>query len=299
MRYTFAFLAWLLVITPWLPAQTTAQYAPTAAENALLWEISGAGLPEPSYLFGTIHLISKADFVLTDRTTQAFAKTNRVAFEINMEEMNDISKLMPMLMKAFMSNGKTLRDLLSKEEYALVKAHFEGIGLPLMLVERIKPMFLSALGSGDMSQMQANGETVSYEIELMKLAQEQQKQVAGLETMAFQMSVFDSIPYEAQARMLVESIQAGKDGNEQFEALVALYKAQDLVGLNAMLETDESIGQYGDILLAKRNRNWVPVMKDMMREKPTFFAVGAGHLAGEQGVIALLRAEGYTLKPLK
>ena len=299
MKHTLAFLALLFIIAPWLPAQTTAQYAPTAAENALLWEISGAGLSEPSYLFGTIHLIGKADFILTDRTTEAFAKTNRVAFEINMEEMNDISKLMPMLMKAFMSNGKTLRDLLSKEEYALVKAHFEGIGLPLMLVERIKPMFLSALGSGDMSQMQANGETVSYEIELMKLAQEQQKQVAGLETMAFQMSVFDSIPYEAQARMLVESIQAGKDGNEQFEALVALYKAQDLVGLNAMLETDESIGQYGDILLAKRNRNWVPVMKDMMREKPTFFAVGAGHLAGEQGVIALLRAEGYTLKPLK
>lgn len=299
MRYTFAFLAWLLIVTPWLSAQNAAQYAPTAAENALLWEISGAGLSEPSYLFGTIHLISKADFILTDRTTEAFAKTNRVTFEINMEEMNDISKLMPMLMKAFMSNGKTLRDLISKEEYALVKAHFEGIGLPLMLVERIKPMFLSALGSGDMSQMQANGETVSYEIELMKLAQEQQKQVAGLETMAFQMSVFDSIPYEVQAKMLVESIQAGKDGNEQFEALVALYKAQDLAGLNAMLETDESIGQYGDILLAKRNRNWVPVMQDMMREQPTFFAVGAGHLAGEQGVIALLRAEGYTLSPMK
>ncbi len=299
MKHTLAFLALLFIIAPWLPAQTTAQYAPTAAENSLLWEISGAGLSEPSYLFGTIHLISKADFILTDLTTEAFAKTSRVAFEINMEEMNDISKLMPMLMKAFMSNGKTLRDLLSKEEYALVKAHFEGIGLPLMLVERIKPMFLSALGSGDMNQMQANGETVSYEIELMKLAQEQQKKVAGLETMAFQMSVFDSIPYEVQAKMLVESIQAGKDGNEQFEALVALYKAQDLAGLNAMLETDESIGQYGDILLAKRNRNWVPVMKDMMREKPTFFAVGAGHLAGEQGVIALLRAQGYTLSPMK
>ncbi|MDX1943197.1 MAG: TraB/GumN family protein [Saprospiraceae bacterium] len=265
-------------------------------ENSLLWEISGKDLKQPSYLFGTIHMINKKDFILTDATKTSLNKAQQVAFEINMEEMSDFSVLMPLMMKAFMADGKTLRDLVSEEDYKLVKAHFDEMGMPLMMLERIKPMFLSAMGAGD---MQANGEMVSYEIELMKLAKNQDKPIAGLETAEFQMSMFDSIPYEAQAQMLVESIKSSKGGDDQFDQLVELYKKQDLVGLQKMLEGDGNIEQYEDLLLVKRNKNWIPVMAKMMVSNPTFFAVGAGHLGGEQGVISLLRKDGYAVRPLK
>ncbi len=272
--------------------------APTAAENSLLWEISGKDLKQPSYLFGTIHLIGKDDFVLTDSTLAAFEQCASVAFEIDMDDMSDISAMLPLLMKAFMRNGTTLRDLLRPDEYELVKKHFSGMGLPMFMLERVKPMFLSAMvgQQGDPTDM---SNTRSYEVELLNLARQAGKPVEGLETAAYQMSMFDSIPYKAQAEMLVQSLKTENNDSDSMAQLVALYKAQDLFGLQQMMEGEAGMGEYTALLLDRRNANWIPVMMRMMPVQPVFFAVGAGHLAGEKGVIALLRAQGYSLRPVR
>jgi uncharacterized protein YbaP (TraB family) len=67
----------------------------------------------------------------------------------------------------------------------------------------------------------------------------------------------------------------------------------------SMMGEEESLGGYEDLLLVTRNKNWIPVMGEMMKTQPVFFAVGAGHLGGKNGVIALLRQEGYTVVPVK
>lgn len=302
MRKIVFFLAFIAAQAFGLSAQEAlSSFAPTEAENSLLWEISGKGLPKPSFLYGTIHMIAREDFFLTEPTKASFEKAERVTFEINMEEMSDFSVLMPLMMQAFMKNDTTLQDLLSTEEYTLVKNHFEKLGLPMMFLDRIKPMFLSALGSEDaLAMQQTPGEVVSYEMEFMEMARKGNKQMAGLETAQYQMSVFDSIPYGIQAEMLVQTIQSGDAGDDQFEQLVKLYKDQDINGLQLVMQSEEAgVARYEDLLLVNRNRNWVPVMERMMKEKPTFFAVGAGHLPGESGVIALLRQQGYSVKPLR
>ena len=301
-KFCYSLFLTLLAVGAWAQPASSAKYAPTAEENALLWEISGKGLQQPSYLYGTIHMISKEDFFLTDATKQSLEKAQQIAFEIDMEDMMDFTKLMPLMMKAFMSNDTTLSDLLSDEDYALVKEHFEAVGLPLMFLERIKPMFLSALGGDDMFSMGSgdDSQVVSYEMELMQMAQQRKLPIEGLETAEFQMSMFDSIPYTVQAEMLVESIKSEDTGDGQFAQMVALYKNQDLQGMQSMMEDEASgIGGYEDLLLVRRNRNWIPVMGKMMLLKPTFFAVGAGHLGGDEGVVALLREAGYMVNPLR
>lgn len=293
----------LLAISVWAqPA--SAQYAPSAEDKALLWTISGNGLEEPSYLYGTIHMIGTEDYFLTEGAKKSFESVENVAFEIDMEEMTDMSKMMPLMMKAFMAGDTTLSDLLTEEEYAMVKEQIEGIGLPMMFAERIKPMFLSAIAGGgeDMLNMQPGGSDSSiksYEMEFMQMAKARDMEIDGLETAEFQMSLFDSIPYSVQADMLVEAVKAGGEGNEdQFADMVKLYKAQDIFAMQTLMEEDGGIKGYEDLLLVRRNRNWIPVMEEMMAETPTFFAVGAGHLAGDEGVIALLREAGYTLEPV-
>lgn len=299
--FNFFLFFTLTSFAAWAQTGAADAYTPTAEENSLLWEITGQGLETPSYLFGTIHMIGKKDFFLTEQMETAFAKTKRVAFEIDMEEMSDLSTLMPLMMKTFMAEGTTLRDLVSEEDYKLVKKHFEEIGLPMMLLDRIKPMFLSAMSSGDMFGADSGPESmVSYEMELMQMAKKQEKDIAGLETVEFQMSMFDSIPYDAQAQMLVESIKSGQSGDDQFADMVRLYKNQDILGMQTMLkDEDEGIADYEDLLLAGRNRNWIPIMADMMKQGATFFAVGAGHLGGKTGVVALLRQEGYQVKAIR
>lgn len=305
MRFLFFIFSILAVAasckTAAQPASTATIAAVAETENALLWEISGKGIKQPSYLFGTIHMIGKEDFFLSESTRSALEKAQKVVFEINMEDMMDFSKLMPLMMKAFMPGDTTLKDLLDEEDYGMVRSHFEKLGLPMILLDRIKPMFLSVLSSDDiLSFDEKSGNVVSYEMELMKIAKAGNKEIDGLETAEFQMSMFDSIPYKVQAGMLVESIKAGDAGQEQFAQMVELYKNQDLKGMQEMLEGEQGgLGEYDDILLVGRNKNWIPVMQQIMKQGPTFFAVGAGHLGGENGVVALLRKEGFTVRAVK
>lgn len=304
----YRFITLLLVISAvhplWSQKDTLVSYAPTDQDKALLWEVTGQDLTASSFVYGTIHMINKSDFFLTESTKKALSETDKITFEINMEDMDNFAALMPVMMKMFMADGKTLKDLYTEEEYILVKDHFEKLGLPLAFLGRIKPMFLSMMASEDAMNMQSetqSGEIVSYEMELMKLAQDQEKAIAGLETAEFQMSLFDSIPYDAQAQMLMSTIKSGdtESDDNQLEQMVEMYKNQDIQGMQRMVKGDEGgISEYEELLLLRRNRNWIPVMEEMMAEKPTFFAVGAGHLGGDEGVIALLRKAGYTVKPI-
>lgn len=298
-----------------LSAQPTSDaFTPTEKENRLLWEISGQGLKAPSYLYGTIHMIPTEDYFLTEATEAAFDKSSLVAFEIDTEEMTNPAALMGLMSKMYMNNDTTLADLLSEEDYEVVSTHFEEMGMPMLFMGKIKPMFLTILAGEDMKEMKENGGALgmmggegmkSYELELTERAKTATKPIVGLETAEFQMSLFDSIPYSAQAQMLLETVrseqdeEAGEEEDSAMDKMIKLYTTQDIVGMQSMMSDDPAgIGGYEELLLLKRNRNWIPVMEKLMAEETVFFAVGAGHLGGEEGVIALLRKQGYTMTPM-
>lgn len=294
-------------------SQTTTSATPsvsqanTANEKTLLWEISGKKLKKPSYLYGTIHIIPKADYFMSEATKKAFDASQKVTFEINMKEMNNPMAMMSMMSKVMMPNGKRLKDLISADDYKLVKQRFDSLGMPIQMLERIKPMFLSVMVGNDGEKMSLDGDggmgkSTSYEMEFMKMGETQNKEFGGLETVEFQMGIFDSIPYEAQAEMLVKSIKGGSgSGSSDMKKMVDMYKAQDIDAMSQMLQSSEEseLASYENMLIINRNRNWIPIMAKTMSEKVTFFAVGAGHLGGKEGVVNLLRKEGYSLKPLK
>jgi len=269
--------------------------------NALLWRIEGKGLKEPSYLFGTIHMINKDDYFLPEGLEEAFDKSDKVVFEIDLDDMSDMGSLMGMLTGLMMKDGMTLKKLLTPEEYKEVSTYFEGMGLPMVMLGKVKPMFLSMLAEVNMDPTAMQSEEImSYEMELYDKANNDSKDVGGLETMAYQMSLFDSIPYKEQALMLLDAVRGTNLESDMFDQTVALYKLQDIEAMVSMVTEAEMEGEtnFEDVLLNNRNRNWIPVMGKKMATGSTFFAVGAGHLGGDQGVIQLLKKEGYDVTPV-
>jgi uncharacterized protein len=295
----------LLVLVGFTAQAQTKETTPSVStpQNALLWEITGKGLTKPSYLYGTIHMIPKADFFLTDATKKALGESQKVMFEINMKDMQNPMMLLSIMTKAMMPRGQKLRDLISADDYALVKKRFEEVGLPLPMMETIKPMFLSAMVDGGENPMDTTTKsaTTAYEMEIMKIADKDKKEMGGLETMEFQMGIFDSIPYKTQAEMLVKSVKSVNKGDSEFKAMVEMYKSQDIEAMAGTMKASEEneLSKYEKILLTNRNKNWIPLIAKNSAGKSTFYAVGAGHLGGEMGVVNLLRQEGFTLKPLK
>lgn len=286
---------------------TTAPKVTTAEEiqgtkwaNNLTWKVTGKDLKKPSYVFGTMHMIPKDKYFLPAGTEAAFNSSEKVIFEIDLNDMSDMGALMGLMTQAFMNDGKTLKDVMSAENYNLVNEHFSKMGLPMMFMEKIKPMFLSMLASPDFSpDALQSGDIVSYETEFFQKALTDEKSVGGLETIESQMGIFDSIPYEAQADMLVEAIKSGQGESDLLDRTIQLYLDQDIEGMLALMDDDEGgLGGYNDIFLNNRNKNWIPIMSAEMSKQSTFFAVGAGHLAGEEGVLTLLKKEGYKIEKI-
>ena len=289
-------------------------YSPTLTDTSLLWSVTGKGLSEPSYVFGTIHIIPEKDYFLPNHVVKALNSAEEVVFEIDPRDMQDMAAIMGLMTKMNMKKGVTLDDLLSEEDYALVKDYFKKNGMPLFMVKRMKPMFLSTMvgqegglggmapGENPLDGANLNG-SKSYEFELTELAEAAGKEISGLETMDFQLGLFDSIPYEAQAQMLVEAIQATElaeegDGEDPMAVMIDMYRRQAVAEMSSMIGEDSGMGEYEEILLIKRNRNWIPQIVAGTSDGPRFYAVGAGHLGGREGVIALLRREGYTVEPV-
>jgi uncharacterized protein YbaP (TraB family) len=264
-------------------------------QNTLLWRISGKGLAHPSYLFGTMHIICADNAELGDTLKAVIANCDEIYFEINLSDMSD---MMNSIRYMRMNDSKKLSDLLKPEEYARVKEYFSKHAsmLPFSMLERFKPMLISGL----IEEQGLGCETTDgMELRIMKEAKTENKPVHGLETAAFQAGLFDSIPYEKQAKELVKDIDSADENRKMTQQLADLYNHQDLDGIEELSDKDDSgLSGYMDLLLYARNRKWARELKALLHGKSLLVAVGAAHLPGKQGVIALLRNEGYTVEPV-
>lgn len=268
----------------------TAQ-APT--EKSLLWKIGGKGLSQPSYLYGTIHIMCPDDINISPALQTAFNGTKRLYLELDMDDPSTMLKMMTGMM---MSDGSSLQSLLGEKDYDSVAAIFKTqTNMPLAMMSRAKPILLMSMIYPSLLGCSPD----SWEQAFMRLAAEKEMEVLGLEKVEDQISVLDSIPYEAQAKLLMKTLYNLDSARISFGKMVEVYKNQDIAEMIRMSAADEDYGDYEEVMLKRRNANWIPVMAAAMEEKPSFFAVGAAHLGGDYGVISLLRKKGYTVTPVK
>ncbi len=286
----------LCVLTVFISCNSTKSVANSTKspklENSLLWKISGNGIEKPSYLYGTIHLT--CDYVFTDKLKKAFDETDQLVLELDMSDPNLQVDMMKFI---FMENGKTIQSLLTKEDYETLATFFKKqVGMDMKLFNTMKPLAITSALTSKMASCEGG---TSYEMEFIKVTKTQEENVIGLETVEDQMKAFDNIPYEEQLKSLVEMAKEGTEKRqEEFAKMTKYYNAEDLEGLlNFSSEQGMEAGSQEN-LVDQRNRNWIPLIIKITKETPTFIGVGALHLPGEQGVINLLRKQGYTVEPV-
>lgn len=276
-------------------AQPETSFVKQKNGNTLLWEVSGNGLKKPSFLFGTFHLLCKDDIHFSDQLKRAMRQCDEIYMEL---DMDDPTMMLSGMLYMNMKGGKTLKDLYTPEEYKRLQNYFaDSLKMPLSLLQSAKPYFLVAL----LYPRMMNCKTPSgVEEELVKMAKEYKKEIKGLETMQFQASVFDSIPYDVQAKELLKNIDSFSLNKKEFQTMLSYYKNQQLDSIKTMMGTSEfGSEKYDNMLLNDRNKNWVKQLKEIMKGESVFVAVGAGHLVGEEGLISLLKKVGYKVEPME
>ena len=271
-------------------------------DRALLWKIEGNGIKTKSYLFGTVHLIDKEQFFFPKKLQKIVSKSDVLTMEIA-----GLPEPMEALRLSMLEEGSFF-DFFTEEQtdsiFVWVEEHtsISQTGFRMM-VGKMRPfvvsIMLTELDESNPNRGMENKK--SYEVELEVIAENKKLEIKGLETVAEQLGLFSALSDDQQVEMVMATIRSeGNSGLEEIEKIMTLFADQDIDGLYQLIADDMgSMKGMNDILLDDRNKRWIPLIEQMITEKSTFIAVGAGHLGGPNGVIRLLEAKGYTLTPIE
>lgn len=282
----------IIAVLATFACNTTRKQSVKPRTDALLWRITGKG-SNPSYLYGTMHIVCAEDMSIADSLKSAMDRSDRLYLEL---DMDDPTMMLKTAQLSMLKEG-SIREIAGKEGFEKIEKFMkDSIGVPSMLFSRMKPFALMSLMY---TKIPACSRTESYEQRLVDMAKQGRKEVVGLETVEEQFAVFDRIPDSTEIRMVMDMIDDFEFQRRQFAEMSLLYRKRDLNGLSAMMQASPDMAGLEEVLLWDRNRKWIPIMEKAMSSGPVLFAVGAGHLPGEQGVIGLLRKAGYRVEPVE
>ncbi|HET6227215.1 MAG TPA: TraB/GumN family protein, partial [Bacteroidia bacterium] len=261
--------------------------------NSILWEINGNGLKKPSYLFGSIHITDKKVFNFPDSVLAKLKQCETAAFELNLDSVSGM-----MLENAIkQAKKRKVDEILSKNEMAKLKKELKKKNISIDNIDNEVPLNLYNRYNESLRKKDKKDMSTFLDGYLFRIAHLYGKDIIGIETYEEQMNAFDNMQDDDQKKLLMSMADSTYNPREYMDSLVSLYIRQDVKGLYTMV-SGVSAGDFENIVLIKRNYVMDRRIDSLIQRRSAFICVGAGHLSGTEGLIALLSKRGYTVKPL-
>ena len=289
-------------------AKIMAQAAATENSGPLLWKIERAGRPT-SYLFGTVHLTDERVTKLSPAVEQALGQSKTVALEVSdiseKATATVIAQSAPLVM---FTDGRRLDGLLSGTEYDTVKRIISRSGMPSDLAALFKPWIVTMIMSvSDCERTSIQQGARVLDMKIAEVGKARGLQVVGLETIPEQLQALAAVPEPQQLDMLRASLKFADRTNDMMETLVQLYldrKISAALPFQIAIAKQVGIGNeafagFQEKLLTDRNIKMRATAEPLLEQGGVFIAIGALHLPGKQGLVALLREAGYTVTPME
>lgn len=297
-------LAETKVANPKVYQQIMDEAAATENANALFWKIERDGRPT-SYLFGTVHLTDERVTKLSPAVLSALKEAKAVALEVaDLSENATAAVIAQSAPLAMYSDGRRLDQMLSPSEYETVKNVVARSGLPADLAALFKPWIVSMILSvSDCERTKVQEGKRVLDMKIAETGKSRGIPVVGLETIPDQLAALAAVPENQQLDMLRVSLKFAHRMNDLMETLVQLYLDRRITAalpLQLAMARQAGIGEgafagFQQKLLTERNQKMISVAEPLLNEGGVFIAVGALHLPGKDGLVALLRQAGYTV----
>lgn len=284
------------------------------ANAQLLYKISHKDLEKTSYIVGTYHLAPATFIDSIPGANAVLAAVDVVCGEVVMSEMESRDSQKKVKQAMMLPDGKSLTDVFTTDEMQRINDYMDS----LLGMNLNNPIIKSQMGKMTPMALSTQLQLVQYmkvtpnfnplkliDAHFQKAAKKAGKQVAGLETVDFQIeALYKSTTIERQKQQLLCMVDNAEYHALQMKELSAAFFTQDIQALWEV--TEEKMGNQCDstpkeeeILIYGRNAAWVEKMPAMMENASTLFVVGAAHLPGDKGVLELLKARGYTVEAVK
>jgi uncharacterized protein YbaP (TraB family) len=269
-----------------------------AQAKTFAWKVTGHG--GVVYLVGSVHMLSQSAYPLDPSLESSFKDSDLLVEEVDMAEMLAPDAQVRILGRGMLPGTQSLDKVISPATLALVKKAVSDLGITIEPLQLLKPWMAAIALEGLELQRAGFDPQLGLDKHFFDLAHDSGKAVQGLETVDFQISKFDDMTMDQQDHMLAEILKELSTEEANVNKLVAAWKSGDTATLERIVLADlKSDPQMYQRLLVERNRNWLPKIDALFARKGhAMVIVGAAHLIGPDGLLAMLKAQGYTVEQL-
>jgi len=284
----------IVLAVAWLPGAAPAAEAATHC----LWRISTA--TNHVYLQGSVHLLKKSHYPLPEPLEAAYRDSTVLVLEADLSAANDPALQLAMLQKGMCEGKTTLKGTLSAETWAMADKQLKDMGLSMAMFNAFKPWYFAMAVSLTRLQSLGFSPMDGLDWHFFHRAEADKKPVVGLETLEYQMELFDSITAGDQDAMVRQMMQDIATIETDMDAIMLAWSSGDLIQLEeALLKNFKQYPKVYKRLLTDRNHNWVPLVQGFLDSgRVHMVVVGAGHLAGQEGLIELFKRKGLRVEQL-
>lgn len=263
---------------------------------SLLWEITGNGLKKPSYLFGTMHVSSKLAFHLSDSFYNAIQKVDAVALELNPEKWQGQMASLDQLKLNYTRYARaTGNDYLNENSFAINNYEDE-----LKTALSTEPAMVNGLLYRSYKAKEDFEEDTFLDLYIFQTGKKLGKRATGVEdyyeTEKIILQAYADMANDKKKKVIDTD---GESMGDIVEKLQDAYKRGDLDLMDSLDNITNQSAAFREKFMYRRNEIQAASIDTILKKSSLFVGVGAAHLAGEKGVIELLRKMGYRLRPVK
>jgi uncharacterized protein YbaP (TraB family) len=278
-------------------ALTIASGAAQAPAKNFLWTVTAPGAP-PSYLMGSLHVLTPDYYPLSPRVEEAFASSKVLITEADIDEVNNPATMLSLMGKALLADGRTLDQMVAPELYKEVMERADKAGLPRAAVQRMKPWMVALVLTAP--ALQAAGFKAEHGVDkhFYDRAKKAGSERRALESVAFQFDRMDMMSAAEQEALLRSTIEDLETQTNNVKTMADAWAKGDTASLEKLLLASmKSSPELYKRMLVDRNANWVAQVETCITEKTScFVVVGAAHLIGDDSLVAMLRKKGYRVE---
>lgn len=262
-----------------------------------VWKVSSG--TDVIYLGGSCHLLRPSDFPLPSAFEEAYAAADHLVFEIDPSALKSPAFSMQLLAASRYQDGRTLKDVLSQRAYSALSKQAEASGIPMVILESMKPgMVVTMLSMQELVRIGVTEEGV--DLHFAKKANQDRKSIGSLETVAFQIELLTSMGEGMESELVLYTLKDLEQVERLYDQLIRAWRSGHLDAIQELF-VDDMMGypQLYEEMLQSRNEAWVPQIEAMFGNRETeFVLVGVGHIPGPDGLIHLLQDAGYQVEQL-
>lgn len=293
-RPSISVLRYLLLLTCWL-IQPGWSAEPGGSP---VWQVSGER--NQVFLLGSIHLLRQDDYPLPAAIDEAYVEAESIVMEIDLDDMDPFSAQGLIRELGVLPTGESLELLMGPERYSSVAAAARVHDIPLELLQQSRPWLAAVTIEQLLLTRIGFDPALGVEVHIMERAASDGKEITGLETLRQQFEFLASLSLDAQCQLLLQTLKAGQDIEQQMDALIQAWRDGDSAYLeDQLLEEIERYAELYAVIVSERNHRWAEQITELLDDEQDYLVVvGSMHLVGKDGVPAILAGKDLQVRQL-